>query len=82
MAIEIFALMLKQSKCKPHKIKRGTSHILNIYADNLTIYLEMKQNQNFKNLRNVQEVIKILELFQKWCGLSINKGKTYTMNLA
>ena len=49
--------------------------ILDIYADDLTIYLEMKQNQSMKPLRNVQEVLRILETFQNWSRLRVNRGK-------
>ena len=33
MAIEILTLMLKHSKYQPYKTKNGTSHLLDIYAD-------------------------------------------------
>ena len=49
LAIEILALLLKNSKINPYKTKRGTEHLLDIYADDLTIYLELTKNksQNF-----------------------------------
>ena len=78
MAIEILALMLKHLKCQPYKTRNGTSHLLDICAEDLTIYLGMKRNQNMKNLRNISEVMRILEVFQKWSGLCVNKSKTHT----
>ena len=56
--------MLKHSKCHPYKTRNGMTHLLDIYADDLTIYLEMKRHQNTKNLKNVSEVMRILEIFQ------------------
>ena len=49
MAIEILALMLKHSKCKSYMANSGTSHLLDIYTEDL----EMKQNKDLKNLKNV-----------------------------
>ena len=46
---------------KPYQIKKGTCNLLDIYAEDLMIYLEMKQNQNFKKT-------------QKWAGSTENFG--------
>ena len=37
--------------------KKGTSHLLEIYADDLTIYFEIRQNNKAMNLRNVPEAM-------------------------
>ena len=39
LTIEILALLLKNSKIKAYKSKKSNTHLLDIYADNLTIYL-------------------------------------------
>ena len=58
--------------------KKGTSHLLVIYADDLTIYLERKKNNKAMNLRNVQEEMKIVEMYYERSGLQVNRGKTYS----
>ena len=40
LAIEILALLLKNSKIKAYKTKNGAEHLFDIYADDLTIYLQ------------------------------------------
>ena len=71
--------MLKNSRIRPYKTnKKGKTHLLDIYADDLMIYLESKRNSKAMNLRNVQEVLRIVEVFYKWSGLKFNGGKTYS----
>ena len=40
LAIEILALLLKNSKIMAYKTKNGVDHLFDIYADDLTIYLQ------------------------------------------
>ena len=44
IAIEILAIMLKNSCLKSYRSKKGTAHLLDIYTDYLTIYLEYSRN--------------------------------------
>ena len=55
--------MLKHSKVRTYKTKKETCHLMDIYADDLTIYLEIKHNKKVMNLRIVQEVMQIIEKF-------------------
>ena len=50
--------MLKQGKTRG-----GNCHLLDIYADDLPIYLERKKTNKAMNLRNVQEAMRIVEIF-------------------
>ena len=40
LAIEILALLLKNSKIRPYTTKHGISHLFDNYADDLTMYLQ------------------------------------------
>ena len=76
--MEISALLLKKnSKTKPYKTKFGLRHFLDMYADDLSIYLEYKRNREFENKSNVQSILQGKENFKEWSGLKINLGKTY-----
>ena len=77
LAIEILVLLLKNSKIKPYKTKKGTEHLMDIYADDLTLYLEMTKNKS-QNFINVRETMRIVEIFHRWSGLKVNRGKTYS----
>ena len=63
MAIEILAIMLKKSQIKPYMTMMGTSHLLDIYADDLTIYLRKESNNKAMDCRNVQEEMRVAEVF-------------------
>ena len=63
LAIEKLALILKNSKIKPYRTKGGLCHLFDIYADDLTIYLQRKGNNKKKNLENISEALRIIELF-------------------
>ena len=40
LAIKILALFLAASRIKPYKTKNDLEHLMDIYADDLTLYLE------------------------------------------
>ena len=77
MVMEILALMLPKGKLKPYNTSTGLEHLLDIYTDDLTIYLEYNRKKSCKNRENVSKVLQILRKFQQWSGLKINLGKTY-----
>ena len=77
LAIEILALFLKQSKINPYTTKHGIKHLFDIYADDLTIYMNRHKSDNKKNQENVKNALEVIEMFFDWSGLKINRGKTY-----
>ena len=46
MVMEILALMLAKGNLKPYKTAYGQDHLLDIYADDLTIYLKYDNKNN------------------------------------
>ena len=64
--------MLAKSKVRPFRTKNRIEHLLDIYADNLTIYLEYDKKDSWKNKENVKRVLEVIEVFYKWSGLKIN----------
>ena len=77
MVMEILALLLTKNKLKPYKTKYGLKHFLDIYADDLSIYLEYNKGKESENKRNVRNILQIMSKFQKWSGLKIDLDKTY-----
>ena len=76
--MEILALLLrKNSKVKPYRTKFGLKHFIDMYADDLSVYLEFKRNIELDNIYNVQCILQTMETFKEWSGLKINLGKTY-----
>ena len=71
------ALSLKKSKIRPYTTKHGIRHLFDIYADDLTIYMNWHKSNNKKNHENVKNTIEVIEMFFVWSGLKINRGKTY-----
>ena len=77
LAMEILALLLKKNKSiKPYRTKFGLEHFIDMYADDLSVYLEFKKKNKFENKRNIKNVLQTLDKFKEWSGLSINLGKT------
>ena len=60
MVMEILALMLAKGKLKPYKTKNGLNHLLDIYADDLSIYLEYNKKKTSENKESVKKVLKIM----------------------
>ena len=52
--------------------------MVEIHADDFTIYLKQKRNNKAMNLMNVQEVMRVVELFYMWSGMKVNREKTYS----
>ena len=63
LTIEILALLLKNSKIKAYKTKNGVEHLSDIYADDLTIYLQRHSYNEKRNLDNISKAFDIIELF-------------------
>ena len=50
LVMEILALLLKKNcKVKPYKTKFGLKHFLDMYTDDLSIYLEYHRNRDSEN---------------------------------
>ena len=77
LAIEILTLLLKKSTIKPYTTKHGISHLFDIYADDLTIYMSRHKTNGKKNQENVNKTLEVIEMFFVWSGLKIKRGKTY-----
>ena len=52
-------------------------HFLDMYADDLSIFLEYKKGNPYENKENVKRVLQTMEIFKGWSGLKINLGKTF-----
>ena len=76
--MEIFAFLLKKNTItKPYRTKFGLEHFIDMYADDLSVYLEFKKQKDYDNKANVQCIHQAMEKFKEWSGLKINLGKTY-----
>ncbi|MCP3679804.1 MAG: reverse transcriptase family protein, partial [Gammaproteobacteria bacterium] len=76
LCIEVLAIAFKsRSDIKPYKLADGQKHLLDQYADDLTMYLEMG-NSNEDNFNNINSVLTTLEEFRVLSGLKVNRGKT------
>ena len=60
-----------------YRTKNGVEHLFDIYADDLTIYLQRHPFKEKRNLENISNALEIIELFFVWSRLKINRGKTY-----
>lgn len=49
LVMEVLALMLAKENIKPYRTANGIEHLLDIYADDLTIYLENNRKSNWCN---------------------------------
>ena len=77
LVMEILALLLKKSnKVKPYRTKFGLEHFIDMYADDLSVYLEFKKHNEDDNKGNVQSILQAMKKFREWSGLKINLGKT------
>ena len=61
LTIEILALLLKNSKIMAYKMKNGVKHLFDIYADDLTIYLQRHPYKEKRNLKNISYALDIIE---------------------
>ena len=78
LVMEVLALLLKNTPwVKPYRTKKGLVHFLDMYADDLSIFLEYKKGNPYENKINVKRVLQTMEIFKSWSGLKINLEKTY-----
>ena len=76
--MEILALLLrKDSRTEPYRTRFGLRHFIDMYADDLSVYLEFKKNREYDKMSYVQCILQAMEKFKEWGGLKINLGKTY-----
>ena len=55
LVMEILALLLKKNKnIKPYRTKFGLEHFIDMYADDLSVYLEFKRKSKFENKQNIK----------------------------
>ena len=53
LVMEILALLLKKSSnAKPYRTKFGLEHFIDMYADDLSVYLEYKKHSEYDNKNN------------------------------
>ena len=62
--MEILALMLAKGKLKPYKTATRLDHILDIYADDLTIYLEYNRKKDWKIRKMLKRSCKLCTNFR------------------
>ena len=65
-----------------YKTKKGNAQLVDIYADDLSVYLEYNFSNQLANESNVLETLATIELFYKWSGLKVNREKTQLTILA
>ena len=51
--------------------------MFDIYADDLTIYLQRHPHREKRDTENISNTLGIIEMFFEWSGLKINRSKTY-----
>ena len=58
LVMEILALLLKRnSKAKPYRTKFGIEHFIDMYADDLSVYLEFRKQKEYDNKANVKRIL-------------------------
>ena len=69
--------MMAKGNIRPFRTKSKIEHLLDIYTNDLTVYLEFDIRFSWRNKENVRRVLEVIEKFYLWSGLKINLGKTY-----
>ena len=76
LCIEILLLQLKNNtNIHPYKTKKQNSHLVEGYADDITLYLHYSNNYE-NNLNNLYQVVTTLSAYSDISGLNVNIGKT------
>ena len=76
LCIEILLLQLKNNiNIHPYKTRAGNAHLVEGYADDLTLFLLYTTNYE-ENLNNLFQVVTTLSAFSDISGLQVNIGKT------
>merc|ERR1712082_43164 len=72
----VLAIALKSNDgIKAYKLVNALKHLLDQYADDLTLYLERSEVHS-ENTKNVKAVLDTLENFRLLSCLTVNRGKT------
>ncbi len=77
LCIEILALTIQNSKVIPYETINGNKKLNDTYADDLTLFLKLFQNDDKRNKTNIKHALECFSLFSNWSGLNISKNKTY-----
>ena len=67
--------MKSNNGIKAYKLVNALKHLLDQYADDLTLYLE-RSEVHAENKKNIKAVLETLENFRILSGLTVNRGKT------
>ena len=70
-------MMMAKGNIRPFRTKSKIEHLRDIYADDLTVYLEFDKRNSWRNKENVRRVLEVIEIFYLWSEMKINLGKTY-----
>ena len=61
LVMEILALLLRKvGKAKPYRTKYGLEHFMDMYADDLSVFLEYKKQNAYENKINVQSILQAM----------------------
>ena len=77
LVLEILGLMLAKEMIKLYRKANRINHLLDMYTDNLTIYMEYNKRRSWCNEDNVKRILDISNPIYACSGLKINLGKTY-----
>ena len=70
----------KKSKAKAYRTKGGNRQLVDIYTDDLSIYLRYDLNNKQANENNVLEILTTIGQFYKWSGLKSKQRKDTANN--
>ena len=66
LVMEILASLLKKSsKVKLYRTTFGLEHFIDMYADDLSVYLEFKEQNEYDNKTNVQSILQAMKKFRE-----------------
>ena len=66
-------ISITAKKVRPYK--KINFKLLDIYEDDLSIYLEFNRSNKKMNENNDQEALSLMDTFYKWSGLKLNRVK-------
>ena len=76
MAAELLILALQTNNdIHPYRTKKGTTHLTDIYADDLSIFVKNRRSRG-QNILQFKTIPEILKKFERLSGLAINLTKT------
>ena len=76
LAVEILILALHANNdILPYRTKKGTAHLCDIYADDLSLFVKKRRSRG-QNILQFKTILEILRKFEKLSGLAVNLTKT------